>query len=349
MKKMISLLLIGLIFNSCAQDLQVVDRACTSEACEQELDQDQDRSRYDLGDGDYTNGNQIPYIQGKIVGGPYDGLPVFETLPQYNAIAMNTFLPTNNFLPGGLGQTPGAALPGGGSGLPDLGSIVGGIGGGGGGFQLPGTGGMQIPGGTSGFGGLLGGLFGGGGGLGGITGGLPNIGGGGLPGFGGIPGGNNLGNVGSGFEQQVPAEIPNFSTGFPSLPGQVRLGQVNDTTTGIQSLIPINSLGGGSSALRRYPAPEFGLFQDIGMDSFVGDKTAITDQSNLTMGVDQDVLMMFYDSPYDPYLEQTYPIRNSETHELMGYYSTLPATVNGQGGAMTFISLPDSVLDQLNL
>lgn len=62
-----------------------------------------------------------------------------------------------------------------------------------------------------------------------------------------------------------------------------------------------------------------------------------------------DMLGIYVESPFNPYIGLTFPIKNKAETKIMGYISTVPAKSNYQGGFFLSFLLPSeisSVLDQ---
>ena len=64
---------------------------------------------------------------------------------------------------------------------------------------------------------------------------------------------------------------------------------------------------------------------------------------NATVYLAPSVVGLYVNSPINPYLQLTFPIRNKAKTKTWGYFSTVPAKGNFQGGFFISIALPDDL------
>lgn len=64
---------------------------------------------------------------------------------------------------------------------------------------------------------------------------------------------------------------------------------------------------------------------------------------NASIYLAPSVVGLYVNSPVNPYLQLTFPIRNKAKTKIWGYFSTVPAKGNYQGGFFISVTLPDDL------
>lgn len=93
--------------------------------------------------------------------------------------------------------------------------------------------------------------------------------------------------------------------------------------------------------------PRLDYFSEWSQSVLRGTVETVGSDTKVLIGLQKEAIIIFYQSPFNPFLAQQFPIRDTVTQKIMGSLDMIPASGGTSGGFATRLNFPRFMSDRL--